>query len=131
MLSTRRRWLTRLAAVVLLLAVLPNALYVGHWAPLQRADASESAVSEHAHHKNEDASMAEAHARAGHCPAGPSKCTDAPGPAQPMVFQAASVLLVTAGLLLLIVDRTDRSRSNPLGPRIDKPPQYASSLAAA
>ncbi len=75
----RRRWLTRCAPVLLLAAVLPQLLYVGHWSwPLSEASHPEPA--QQAEHRD-------------HCHVDVSGCGDQPIPAGPGMFLLSEELL--------------------------------------
>jgi hypothetical protein len=113
-----RRHLLHAAAGVLLLAVVPNAAYIGHWPFVSGSQSYDTA--------------AEAHAHAGHCPAGPSNCTDAP-PASPhpILMTENSLALAAFGLLLLVVLDTRFPSGNPFTQRITKPPRRTSAVFAA
>jgi hypothetical protein len=125
----RRRAVRIGSLLVLLLAVFPNALYVGHWPVFtQTAEPAEAAndVSHH-HHGSSPAAAAEttgeAHERAGHCYAGPSKCSEAPGTGffQPAV--EAAVLALLAGGLLTLLFSYGRLDTGMFFRRIDEPPR--------
>ena len=71
--ARRRRWAIRLGSVfVLLLAVLPQVLYLGN--PAAGEDTSASAASNH--HSHQDETAAE---HANHCHTGPKSCAGAEG----------------------------------------------------
>jgi len=71
--ARRRRWAIRLGSVfVLLLAVLPQVLYLGN--PAAGEDTSASAASNH--HSHQDETAAE---HANHCHTGPKSCAGADG----------------------------------------------------
>src|SRR5436309_1053647 len=71
--SRRRRWAIRLGSIfVLLLAVLPQVLYLGN--PAAVDDTSGQATSNH--HANHDAAAAE---HANHCHIGPRSCAGSEG----------------------------------------------------
>ena len=71
--ARRRRWAIRLGRVfVLLLAVLPQVLYLGN--PAAGEDTSASAASNH--HSHQDETAAE---HANHCHTGPKSCAGAEG----------------------------------------------------
>src|SRR5438046_9636211 len=71
--ARRRRWAIRLGSVfVLLLAVLPQVLYLGN--PAAGADTSASSASNH--HSHQDDTAAE---HANHCHTGPKSCAGADG----------------------------------------------------
>jgi len=71
--SRRRRWAIRLGGIfVLLLAVLPQVLYLGN--PAAADDTSGQAASNH--HANHDAAAAE---HANHCHLGPKSCAGSEG----------------------------------------------------
>jgi hypothetical protein len=114
-----RRHLVRIAALALLLVVLPNALYLGHWPFLPGFADSTNA--------------AEAHEHAGHCHAGPSKCTDAPPSSspQPMLLNDSALGVVALGVLLLLAVDLRYSPVNPLAQRITKPPRRTSAVFAS
>jgi hypothetical protein len=107
-----------IAAVVLLLAVLPNALYLGHWPFLPGFETAST--------------PAEAHEHAGHCHAGPSKCTDAPPSSpQPMLLADSSVAVLALGVLLLLAVDLRYFPANPVAQRIIKPPRRTSAVFAS
>src|SRR5262245_2854334 len=71
--ARRRRWATRLGSViVLLLAVLPQVLYLGNPATGNATSAQTSA----GHHSHSDETAAE---HANHCHIGPKSCAGAEG----------------------------------------------------
>jgi len=71
--ARRRRWAIRLGSVfVLLLAVLPQVLYLGN--PAAADDTSSQAASDHHAHHDETAAQHE-----NHCHIGPKSCAGAAG----------------------------------------------------
>jgi len=78
----------RITAVVLLIAVLPSALYLGHWPFLPSYDGSDSA--------------AEADEHAAHCHLSPRSCSNGSGggPILPALVDGASFVLLGGGLLI-------------------------------
>jgi hypothetical protein len=126
----QRRYLSFAALIVLLLAVMPNALYMGHWPVFQHSSA-ESPPSAHAHHAGDDTAAAEeAHARAGHCPLGPAKCSDAQAPVQPFLAATDTFAMLAAGVLLLITISASYGLIEPVNSRIEKPPRRTALLPA-
>ena len=109
--TRRQRRFVRIASVlVLALAVLPNALFVGHWPFLPGFERADSAAAEHGH--------------AGHCHLGPSRCADGPssGSTLPALVDGSSIVLLAGGLLMLL----DAPVSRPLAGvafRFERPPR--------
>lgn len=97
------------AVVVLLCAVLPNVLYVGHWSlPGLPAEAIETA--------------GEAHDHAAHCHGDRSECSgSAFGQALPI--EAPSALVLLAGGLLLLPLVAFVLASKPVSTRLTPPPR--------
>ena len=109
--TRRQRRFVRIAAtVVLVLAVLPNALYVGHWPFFPGFEGADSA--------------AEAHEHAGHCHLGPSRCSDGPssGSTLPALVDGAGSMLLAGGLLMLLDAPVSRSLAG-VAFRFERPPR--------
>jgi hypothetical protein len=113
-----RRYLLRITAIVVVLTVLANALYVGHWPFLPGY--------------RDAATPAEAHEHAGHCPTGPSKCSDAPAPTPstplPMLLSDAGAASAALGVLLLVAEDLRRSALSAFAQRPKRPPRRTSAV---
>jgi hypothetical protein len=128
------RHLLRIAPVAMLAAMLPSALYIGHWPvfqpPIEQADSGG-----HAHHAEAAAAANEtedAHAAAGHCSAGPSRCTEAPAPnAQPILFTDSGLALAFFGALLLLAVDLRYFPVNPFVQRLIRPPRRTFAVFAS
>ena len=94
--------------VVLLFAIAPNVLYIGHWGIIGgRSDmANEAEVEEHA----------------AHCHVGPSKCSDAVGTGQVLPGMADALLLLGGALLALAAARP-ASEHQGFPARFERPPR--------
>ena len=134
-----RRQVVRIGSVLILLfAVAPNALYMGHWPVFAQTDTPQSTPqpSEAGHHHHGASAPAqaagEAHERAGHCYAGPSKCSEAPGTSlfQPVVIEGITLAFLTGGLLILLSSYGPSVLASLAG-RIDRPPRGTLSFSPA
>lgn len=116
--TRRSRRLVRIAAaLVLALAVLPNALYVGHWPFLPGYARSGTA--------------AEAHEHAGHCHEGPGKCSEAPGNGAFVPIMDAIALLLLAGGVTALLEAPFLRCLSPLAFPLEKPPRRTWSSTTA
>ena len=104
----RRQSLQVGSLAVLLFAIAPNVLYVGHWGIIGgRSDmASEAEVEEHA----------------AHCHVGPSKCSGAVGTGQ-MLPGMADALLLVGGALLALAAARPASEHQGFPARFERPPR--------
>jgi hypothetical protein len=118
MLTGRRRArLIRIAAIVLLVAVVPGALYIGHWPFFPGYQ--------------QTGTTAEAHAHAGHCHTGPSKCSDGPAFGAAAIVTPGVAAVATLGLLLLMWGRPLTEAGDHLSDRIKKPPRRTFAISAS
>jgi len=130
-----RRQVVRIGSVLILLfAVAPNALYMGHWPLLEPAEPAAASEPTHHHHGAADPAQVagEAHERAGHCYAGPSKCSEAPATTlfQPAVIEGITLALLAGGLLTLL-SSYGQSTVATFVRRIDQPPRRTLFLPTA
>src|SRR3990172_2618376 len=116
--TRRRRYVIRLGSVlVLLFAVMPQVLYLGH--PL-RAD-SEPAQASATGHEHHDKVAAE---HANHCHVGPKGCAAADGVVHAASLSNVIALLSHAGGFYTF-EHDESIESFVLGHRPEKPPQTA------
>jgi hypothetical protein len=115
--ARRRRLAIKLGSVlVLLLAVMPQVLYLGH--PVREAEstAQTTAGAAHEHH---DQAAAE---HAGHCHVGPKGCAGADGVAH-VALLSNLVSLVPQGPGFETLENREEIQSFVLWQRPEKPPQ--------
>ena len=105
-----RRNVIRITAVVLVIAVLPSALYLGHWPFLPGYERSDSATQAQEH--------------AGHCHVDPSRCSNGPGdgPVLPVLVDGSGFMLLAGGVLMLLDAPVGRSRA-AVALRVERPPR--------
>jgi hypothetical protein len=116
--ARRRRLAIKLGSVlVLLLAVLPQVLYLGH--PLKSNVSSSVARAVPAGHQHHDAAAAQ---HAGHCHVGPKGCAAADG-AVTVASLATAIQVLEDGQTAISVDNAPLLRGFALWQRPEKPPQ--------
>ncbi len=112
----RRRWAIRAGSVlVLLLAVMPQALYLGH--PLTGVEPAQARPTGHEHH---DEAAAE---HANHCHVGPKSCAGADGVVSTASLSDAISIPAQDGLYAL--GSADTIHTFVLYLRPEKPPRAA------
>lgn len=116
--TARRHRLVRLGSIlVLLLAVTPQVLYLGH--PGASAGSRPTARTMPAGHEHHEQAAAE---HAGHCHVAPKGCAAADGVVNVASLETA-VDLVENGQTATAVESTPLSRGFALWQRLEKPPQ--------
>lgn len=104
----RRQLLQIGSLVVLLFAIAPNVLYIGHWGIIGG--------------RSDMASEAEVEGHAAHCHVGPSKCSDSTGMGQVLPGMADALLLLGGALLALAAARPVSERQG-FPARSERPPR--------
>jgi len=105
------------SVLVLLLAVMPQVLYLGH--PLKSNVSSSVARAVPAGHQHHDDAAA---AHAGHCHVGPKGCAAADG-AVTVASLAAAIQVLEDGQTAISVENVSLLRGFALWQRPEKPPQ--------
>lgn len=114
--ARRRRWAIKLGSVlVLLLAVTPQVLYLGH--PTPAADATEQTMA--GGHEHHDQAAAK---HAGHCHVGPKGCAAADGVAN-VALLADLISIIPEGPAFDTLEYHDSTQTFALWQRPEKPPQ--------
>ena len=113
-LSRQKRWVRMGTIFVLLLVLLPNVAYVGHWSPSgQIADAH----SLHAEHRETE--------HAAHCHEGPSQCNDTSVIVRNWRVGDDPTPISTAKPRLTLQSDENANAVEPHSSRILRPPQFA------
>ncbi len=99
--------------LVLLLAVIPNAIYLEHWPLL-------GVVSVNTEEESED--------HAAHCHGGPAGCADQSG-AQSVVHVPGAIEIAFAGVFIAVLAAVGIGRVRALNARIEKPPRTTFAFA--
>ena len=107
--ARKRRFVRVLALVVLLLAILPNVAYIGHWT----IRGLETGTAE-----------ADADSHANHCH-GSSACSDQAAYSLQGWTEAEDALNLNGGRERAQAPERDASPIEPIIARLDPPPQYA------
>jgi len=116
--ARRRRLAIKVGSVlVLLLAVMPQVLYLGH--PLKSSVSDSAARALPAGHQHHDDAVAQ---HAGHCHVGPKGCAAADG-AVTVASLAAAIQALDDGQTAISVENVSLLRSFALWQRPEKPPQ--------
>jgi len=116
--ARRRRFVIKFGSVmVLLLAVMPQVLYLGH--PMREVDATEQTTSAgHEHHDR----VATEHAN--HCHVGPKGCAAADGVAQAALLSSVTSILADDGSFATL-ESHESIQTFVLWQRPEKPPRAA------
>jgi hypothetical protein len=116
--ANRRQRLLKLGSVlVLLLAVMPQVLYLGH--PTASSDSETATRAVPAGHEHHDQAAAK---HAGHCHVAPKGCAAADGAVNVGSLETA-IQLLENGQTALAVESTPLLRGFALWQRLEKPPQ--------
>jgi len=113
--SRRRRWAIRLGSIfVLLLAVLPQVLYLGN--PAAADDTSGQAASNHTAHHDETAAQ-----HANHCHIGPKSCAGSEGAV--VAYSSSVISALQPDGMSYSLESTITLRTYALWQRPEKPPR--------
>jgi hypothetical protein len=102
----RWKYARPLMAMAMLVAILPNALFLQHYS-LGGENPEPKAPSAHAHHLPAGQSAADQEAAAVHCHVGPENCSASSGLSNAVVIAAALALTLLGGGVLALQIRSD------------------------